>query len=472
MKVILGAGLSGLSASHHLGHENCLLLERSPHPYGHIHSEFLNGFTWDEGPHVSFTKNDYVKELFFQSVDWEFEEYPIRTTNYYHSHWIDHPAQSNLYQVPEPLRSACIASFLEAGKTQHTTDPANYQEWLNRSLGKVFAETFSAAYTRKYWTVDPVDLTWKWVGPRVFRPRTEDILQGSRGPLPAQTHYISQVRYPKNGGYQSFAKKLKDGAEIHLDSEVAQIDLREKTVYLASGKTIPFETLISTIPLPVFISSCVDVPKEIKEAADALACSSALLINVEVAHTTSRPENWIYVYDEEKWSTRINCTELLSPNNAPSGCSGIQVEVYFSKFRPQLLSDAEIAEQVVEELIEMGLIRSRDLKGGGLQPEEVTPKDHPLGLPPGSIRWHTKKIPWANVIFDHPREPALDRIFGWLEPFGLHREPDDLEPFTNWEDAGNKPIQGSLVMAGRFAQWKYFWTDDCVLRGRQLATEI
>jgi hypothetical protein len=25
------------------------------------------------------------------------------------------------------------------------------------------------------------------------------------------------------------------------------------------------------------------------------------------------------------------------------------------------------------------------------------------------------------------------------------------------------------MLAGRFAQWKYFWTDDCVLRGRQLA---
>lgn len=470
MNLILGAGLAGLSASYHLGHEKCRVVEKKAHPFGHIHSEFLNGFTWDEGPHVSFTKSDYVKELFAQSVAGEFQEYPVRTGNYFQSHWIDHPAQSNLYQVPEPLRSACIESFLQAGEIPNADEPAHYQEWLDRSLGKVFAETFSAAYTRKYWTVSPDKLTWKWVGPRVFRPKPEDILAGSQGPLPSQTHYITQVRYPTNGGYQAFAGKLAAGAHVKLNAEVTGIDLSRRVVHLAE-KEVAYSRLINTLPLPTFIDLCVGAPAEIRAAAEALSCSSLLLVNVEVAHPTARSENWIYVYDEDKWSTRINCTELLSSGNAPKGRSGIQVEVYFSRYRSQTVLDAEIAEQVVGELIEMGLILPSQLSHSFPLPnaDEGT-LDYPT-IPPGTVRSHTRKVPWANVIFDHAREPALDVIWNWLEQFGLAREADDREPFTNWSETPHfKP--GALAMAGRFAQWKYFWTDDCVLRGRAIAGEV
>jgi dTDP-D-glucose 4,6-dehydratase len=68
MNLILGAGLSGLSCSYHLGHEKCVILETADHAYGHIHSRNENGFTWDEGPRVSFTKHSYVKEIFAERV--------------------------------------------------------------------------------------------------------------------------------------------------------------------------------------------------------------------------------------------------------------------------------------------------------------------------------------------------------------------------------------------------------------------
>jgi len=53
---ILGAGLAGLSCSYHIGHQNCLIFEQKSHVGGHIYSHPIGGFTWDEGPHVSFTE--------------------------------------------------------------------------------------------------------------------------------------------------------------------------------------------------------------------------------------------------------------------------------------------------------------------------------------------------------------------------------------------------------------------------------
>jgi hypothetical protein len=66
--------------------------------------------------------------------------------------------------------------------------------------------------------------------------------------------------------------------------------------------------------------------------------------------------------------------------------------------------------------------------------------------------------------------PTLEIIWRWLETHGLQRESDDLHPLTDWN--GDLPIfdsNASLFMAGRFGQWKYYWPDDCVLRGKRIA---
>jgi len=449
MNLILGAGLSGLSVSYHLGHEKCLLLERNMHAYGHLHAEFRDGFTWDQGPHVSFTKHDYVRNLFAESVGENgYEIHQVKTANYYKGSWINHPAQSSLYQIPEPLRSECLASFLssrsENGPDEKKRD--NYQEWLDEAFGPVFARTFPGAYTRKYWTRSPQDLSTDWVGARVFYPEIEDVIAGSKGPLDKETHYITKVRYPKKGGYQSFARILAEGARIRYGSEVCRIDLAEKKVWTADGICYPYSRLINTLPLPTFIALCVQASPETREAAAALSCSQLLLVNVTAPHPTLRSENWMYVYDEDKFSTRINCTELLSSANAPQGYTGVQTEVYFSRHKPLETSPATIAEMVKLELAEMGLIDADMLADGMVQ--------HSLSY-----------ASWANVIFDHETKPALKIIWEWLEGYGLEREPAELQPLPDWINQEARP-GGDLVMAGRFGQWKYYWTDDCVLRGK------
>lgn len=451
MNLILGAGLAGLSCSYHLGHQKCMLLEKAGHPYGHIHSDFRGGFTWDEGPHVSFTKNDYVRNLFSQSVDGDFESYEIRTTNYYRGHWVDHPAQSNLFQIPEPLRTQCLDSFLESRSTPYYLPPKNYEEWLCRAFGPVFAKTFPAAYTRKYWTREPHNMTTDWVGHRVFNPNVEDVINGSRRPLDRQTHYITKVRYPRKGGYQAFASSLQSGANIHFGTAVIRTDLCNRCLWTEDGRKFEWNRLINTLPLPVFIGTCIDVPAEVLEASRSLSCSQALLVNVTAPHVTQREENWLYIYDEDKYSTRINFTEKLALANAPAGSTGVQAEVYASRHRPFNTSPTSIADRVINELFEMGLLIGDRT----------------------SISHHTLLVPWANVIFDHDTAPALDCIWRWLEQFGLNRESDDLHPLTDWAatEAHASP-HGHLVMAGRFGQWKYFWTDDCVLRGKQISHNI
>lgn len=464
MNLILGSGLSGLSCSYHLGHEKCLILEASSGPYGHIGSEIREGFTWDQGPHVSFTKSDYVRELFAESVENQFEEYTVRTRNYFQGHWIEHPAQSYLYQIPEPLRSRCLEDFHSARAKPVPESSLNYAEWLEYAFGKTFAETFPAAYTRKYWTVEPKELGTDWIGQRVFFPSSEDIEEGYRGPLARQTHYITNVRYPTRGGYQDFAKKMARRANILTSHEVVEVDLVEKRVRVrligqAETKTFEYSRLISTLPLPEFVKICKGIAPIAKEAAKQLHCSELLLVNIAAPHPTTIEGNWFYVYDENFLSTRINYTERLSPLNAPEGSSGIQVEVYSHPNQGFAEPEEDIARRVVWECGVMGFVNEHSLDQD---------KNRHLSQALNGLRYHTKYCKYANVICDHSRKDALNCIFSNLEPFGLCRSDSDLHPYTDWNNEKHSP-DGDLMFAGRFGQWKYYWTDDCVLRGKTIS---
>jgi protoporphyrinogen oxidase len=210
-----------------------------------------------------------------------------------------------------------------------------------------------------------------------------------------------------------------------------------------------YDRLVSTLPLPEFVGLVPDAPAAVRAAARALDCTELLLVDVFAPKVMESDYRWFYVYDEDKLATRIHCVESLAPANAPAGMTGVQVEVYSSRHRPAAESPATVAARVAEELVELGFVAAADLRAGRV-----------------TVGW--RMCPYANVMFTHPRRDALDTIYGWLEEHGLARETDDLAPATDW--TANPPApRGSVVMAGRFAQWKYFWTDDCVLRGRQIA---
>lgn len=452
MNVILGGGLCGLSTSYHLGHSRCLVLEAKPYWGGHARSERWNGAWWDEGPHISFTKSEYVRDLFAASVAGEFHEFEAIVKNYDRGTWIDHPAQTNLFQLPEPERVACIKSFLEKRKRSVEPSPKNYGEWLECAFGPAFAHAFPFRYTRKYWTVEPTALTTDWIGERVYLPTVDEVIQGSLKPLPRSGHYITTARYPRVGGFQSFVKKLEAGANVQVGAEVERISLGERRLWTKDGRTVEFSRLISTIPLPVLVRAIDEAPDEVRSAAERLTCSSVVLVNLIANGELRQPAHWFYVYDEDKLSTRVTDIGRICPTYKSSYQTLLQVEVYFSRFRPQQLSLNDIQEGVAREIASLDLFSVA--KGAATQRVEVSRT--------------ARHVRWANVMFTHETKPALEEILSWLSSFGLVRESGDTSPLTNWEGRA-RPSLGHIILGGRYGQWKYYWTDDCVLRGVEIA---
>ena len=424
---IVGAGISGLSTSFHLGHpDGTVIFESKSHYGGHVHSEYRDGFTWDDGPHVSFTSNEYIKQLFAECVDDEYEDLYVTATNWFQGYWIDHPAQTSLWQVPEPLRTQCVESFLEVNDKPPTT-PANYQEWLDQAMGPVFAANFPARYTRKYWTMEPRQLDVDWIGARILRPERDDVVRGAQGPLPQSMYYVNtrSSRYPSKGGYLSYVHKMAAGAHIEYGRHLVKVDLNRRLLHFSDGSTVNYERIVTTSNLRHFIGMTEDVPNDVREAADLLLSSQFWRVDVAVAHESRRPELWFYVYDEDKLSVRISRTEAFAPSNAPKGKTGIQVEVYGSVYRPLPTNGAQVASTVVDELIEFGLI------------------DSPEAIESVSV----KRVGTGQIIYDLNRREALSTVNAFLNKHGVER-------------------------AGRYAEWKYLMTDACTLSGRRIASRL
>ncbi|MBK7960892.1 MAG: NAD(P)-binding protein [Bdellovibrionales bacterium] len=201
--VILGAGISGLSCAFHLNEFGIQsnIFERNPYPGGMCHSLSIDGFTFDQGAHLSFTKDEYVKSFFLKST-------PIVThhptcSNYYKGTWIKHPAQNNLFPLPQWQKDQIIKSFSQRPDFD-LAQIKNYQEWLEAQYGHYFANEFPAIYTRKYWCLEPKEMCIDWIGPRMNRPSLEDLERGASAETGENHYYIQEMRYPSYGGYKGF----------------------------------------------------------------------------------------------------------------------------------------------------------------------------------------------------------------------------------------------------------------------------
>src|SRR5262245_17893127 len=156
--------MAGLGAAHRFHQAGLPTVTFEKHPYygGHTASHcFAEGFVFDEGPHISFTKYARMAELFAESVGGEYETLRANVNNYWRGHWIKHPAQTNLYGLPVGLITSIIKDFV-AAQTMPVGEVKNYADWLVASYGQTFARTFPMEYTVKYHTTTAENMSTNW----------------------------------------------------------------------------------------------------------------------------------------------------------------------------------------------------------------------------------------------------------------------------------------------------------------------
>ena len=209
-----------------------------------------NGFTWEMTARLVHDEPVNEEVLLAECVNGEYEEVEIKATNYFKGHWIDHPAQTSLWQIPEPCeRNAwrVLSKRPERNtRSQRITRNGSINRW-----GRCSPTRFRRRTRRKCWTCEPQDLDIDWIGQRVLRPKYDDVVNSAKGPLPAGMCYVSDryLRYPSKGGFLSYCHKLADGADIRYGMKLVQVDLGNQVLRFANGAEVNYRRLVSTIPL-------------------------------------------------------------------------------------------------------------------------------------------------------------------------------------------------------------------------------
>jgi protoporphyrinogen oxidase len=423
--VVLGTGMGGFGAAHRLHAEGIspVMYDKNGHHGGHTASfRYDAGFLFDLGPHISFTKDTRIQDLFADSVDQQFETKPLKLNNYWRGYWPLHPVQLHLHGLPEDIVVKVITDFVEE---RHAPERPinNYADWLLASFGRTFAELFPMQYTRKYHLTTAENMSTDWLGPRIYRPSLEQVIQGALSPTAPNVHYISQFRYPTDGGFVSYLKKFVPLGNLKLGHELVSINPRTRELSFSNGHVTNYDALISSVPLPDLIRMIKGAPQDVVDASRRLACSTCVIVNVGVNREDISPTHLSYFYDEDICFTRLSFPHMLSPRNVPPGAGSIQAEVYFSdKYKPLTGSPQDMIEPVIKDLHRCGLLRESDR----------------------ILFSNALLLRYANIIFDLDRAAALKTVHGYLDDLGI-------------------------AYCGRYGDWGYMWTDESFKSGEQAA---
>lgn len=421
--VILGAGLAGLAAARRLRIASLEpgVFEARNHVGGRIASKTSRGFTFDQGPHVSFTRRAHIRELLAKAVRGEYLESEAKVLNRWRDHWLAHPVQCHLFGLPTELVESCILAFAEAFSRNLPGPYKSYEDWCVASLGSEICRHFITKYTRKYWTTEPNNMTADWVGARVYRPSLKEVIGGALRDVPATEHYITAFRYPRTGGFGSYLAAVHAGEEVHLGHELVEANLASKELRFANGKQKYYDGLITSIPMPELIRCDVSAPARVRVAAETLVATSVVLVDVGLKGAEGLPDShWMYFYDDEISFARANLPHRMSPRNVPDGKRSVQVEIYSSRYAPMKIK--EIETRAVDDLIGAGVIRSAK----------------------NVLFAESRTIAYANVLFDRNCKEARQTVLDYLDTRGV-------------------------VSCGRYGEWAYYWTDDAIESGWRAA---
>jgi protoporphyrinogen oxidase len=422
---IIGTGMAGYGAALRLGEagKTPLLFDRRSYHGGHTASHvYEQKYTFDEGPHISFTKNERIAKILSDGVGDAYETVAARVNNYWQGHWIKHPAQINLHGLPVELVVKILADFV-AAQRKEPAPIENYGQWLRASFGDTFAETFPMQYGLKYHTTSADNMNTEWIGPRLYRANLEEVLRGALSPTTNDVHYVTNFRYPSRGGFGAYLHRFMSEANVQLNQQLISIDPQARKLRFASGLCVEYDQLISSVPLPDLVGMIDGAPADVLSAAQRLGCTELVAVNLVVDRPDLLDAHWTYFYDSDICFTRLSTPHMQSRNNVPPGCGAIQAECYFSKkYRPLQGDPNALIEPVIRDLQRCGVMREGDKV----------------------LFQNAMHIEYANVIFDLEYRAALDVVHGYLRSLGIR-------------------------YCGRYGDWAYIWTDEAFMSGERAA---
>jgi protoporphyrinogen oxidase len=375
--LVLGAGPTGLGAAwrlRELGHDDHLVVEAAAGPGGLAASVTDEaGFTWDFGGHVQFSHYRYYDRVLDTCVRDGWLWHQRSSSIWLGGRFIGFPIQQHLGQL-EPEHYASARRELEAPRPH--AEPEHFDAWIVRTFGRTLADIFMRPYNRKVWGYPLEQLAYDWVDDRIAPP----CLDGHEAWGPNR-----RFRFPRAGGtgaiWRGVAASLP-AERLRFGQRAASVDAEARRVQLEDGSTLPYDTLISTLPLDFLVAHSGPWPSGVRAAADHLLHSSVHVIGFGFAG--GRPEalrhkTWMYFPESRSPYYRVTVFSNYSPQLVPDEPEAwsLLLEVCESPHHP--IDASRLTDQALEAL------RRDELLGEGAELRSVWHRRFEHGYPTPSI---------------------------------------------------------------------------------------
>ena len=285
MNVIIGAGISGLSAGHFLDGE-CLILEKADVPGGLSGQYMAGGSVFDYGGHYFHFQNKAMVKEHVHAFH-PFRVFQRNSKIFMLQRFIPYSLQYHLAYLPARLRRIILA---EIGSNREIR-AGNLEEFLQANFGEHLTGLFFTPFMGKFYGRPLSELLAGMDKGSIPVPRLEDVRRGAIEKKCFAEGYNPVFYYPRQGMQKfihSYSRSLRQA--MRFGERVVGIDWRKKKVITSKGD-YAYDNLINTMPLREFFS--ILAPRT-PFPWERLQHISTLVVNATLARRR-RHFHWLYL---------------------------------------------------------------------------------------------------------------------------------------------------------------------------------
>ncbi|MFL6302184.1 MAG: protoporphyrinogen/coproporphyrinogen oxidase [Candidatus Sulfotelmatobacter sp.] len=217
--IVLGGGISGLTAARALQEEGCsfVLLERCPTPGGLTRTVEVGEFCFDYTGHFlhldRYAAPEEIPYAGLKNDDWV--QINRRSCCFAGGRFITAPIQYHMGELPPPLFAECVASYEQRPALTDRAD-ASFRDYIVSGFDQTLADTFLIPQDEKTMAIS-LDRLSKDAVRRFFPAPNEALVRTgiSRNNVTTAS-YNSRFWYPKTGEIGRLVDGLRTGLQAVL----------------------------------------------------------------------------------------------------------------------------------------------------------------------------------------------------------------------------------------------------------------
>ena len=129
------------------------MLEARSEPGGTACSVDVDGYTFDRGPHIMFSKNREILDFMISTLGSNVHRCRRNNRIAYGGRLVKYPFENDLASLPGDEAYECARDYFLNPWRERYPDPADLREWFLHNFGSAMCEKYFFPYNEKVWNV-------------------------------------------------------------------------------------------------------------------------------------------------------------------------------------------------------------------------------------------------------------------------------------------------------------------------------